>query len=349
MAPIPLDLVTGFLGSGKTTLINALLRNASFRGTMVVVNEFGEVGLDHLLVTGSQDNVRLLESGCMCCAASGSLRETLLDLFAGVSAGRVPAFDRLIVETSGLADPTPLIAGLLGDSALETRCRLTQVVTLVDAVHCRDNALAYPEVRRQIALADRILVSKLDEPCAATFPQVLELLREMGSRAAAVPHAVTDDVVCHFAQPTQAGHPAVRAGESAHGMLRRGPLRPQYGGVEGVEGDGGLHGPGRAAIRARTWRVLQPVDWSTYAIWSAAIRARFGKRLLRCKGLLALEARCGAEPWIIQGVQGYFAKPERLPAWPSSVDEGYVICIGESIDAGELETAMAPLGVAPSD
>lgn len=341
MANVPLDLVTGFLGSGKTTLVNALLRNPSFRHTMVVVNEFGAVGLDHLLVTGSQDKVVLLDSGCLCCAVSGTLRDTLLDLFAGVNSGRVPAFDRLIVETSGLADPAPLVAGLIGDSALENRCRLNQVVTLVDAVNVRENAARYPEVRRQIALADRLLVTKLGAPGAATFAQVEALLAQLGAQAPTVPHARDDDVVQHFAPPRPAPL-AHSIGQERRGVLGRGPVRPQYGG-------GALHGPGRASTASRTWRVREAIDWSTYAAWSCAMRERFGKRLLRCKGLIPLRTEAGEEPWVIQGVQGYFAKPERLPGWPSAAGEGFVVCIGEAIDAQELEAAMVPLGVVPSE
>lgn len=346
MAPLPLDLVTGFLGSGKTTLINALLRNPSFCRTMVVVNEFGEVGLDHLLVTGSSDNVVLLDSGCLCCAASGSLRDTLLDLFAGVSAGRVPPFDRLIVETSGLADPTPLIAGLLGDSALETRCRLSQVVTLVDAAHVGDNVNDYPEARRQIAVADRILVTKLDAPEALPFPEVVALLRALGAQASAEPHALGDAVERHFMVVPQQAPLVARAGEIGRGTLQRGPVRAQYGFDEDPLS---RHGPSRARIASRCWRVRQPVEWSTYADWSAQMRTRFGKRLLRCKGLLPLGAPNGGGPWVIQGVQGFFAKPEHLPAWPSLEGEGFFVCIGESIDAGELDAAMAPLGVVALD
>ncbi|MDO9090571.1 MAG: GTP-binding protein, partial [Burkholderiaceae bacterium] len=130
---IPVDLVTGFLGVGKTTFINAVLRDPAFAGAMVVVNEFGEIGLDHVLMSTADDQVVLLDSGCLCCAASGTLRDTLIDLSARRAAGSVPVFDRVIVETSGLAHPGPLIASLLGDSALVTRYALAQVLTLVDA------------------------------------------------------------------------------------------------------------------------------------------------------------------------------------------------------------------------
>src|SRR6476619_3583939 len=119
---LPLELVTGFLGSGKTTLIGEVLRDRAFAGSMVIVNEFGEVGLDHLLVSSAQDQVVLLDSGCLCCAASESLRDTLIDLFSRRSSGTVASFDRIIVETSGLANPAPLVAALIGDSALTPRC-----------------------------------------------------------------------------------------------------------------------------------------------------------------------------------------------------------------------------------
>ncbi len=338
VARIPLHLVTGFLGSGKTTLINGLLRNPSFSGTMVVVNEFGEVGLDHLLVTDSHDRVVLLDSGCLCCAASGTLRESLLDLFSGVQGGRVPPFDRIIVETSGLADPAPLVAGLLGDSALETRCRLQQVVTLVDAIHAGDDIPRYPEARRQVALADLLLVTKLGEPGAATLPQVQAQLQDAGAHAPVEALGIGDDVAGHFAAGPIDRPETTRPAMLEGGLLRRGPLRRQYGG-EGREAPD--HGAARAAIASRSWRVPEPIDWPTYAAWSATMRARFGKRLLRCKGLIAVGPP--EEPWVFQAVHGYFAKPERLPAWPSGEREGFVVCICESIDARELEDAMEAL------
>src|SRR5690606_10016117 len=129
---IPVTLVTGFLGSGKTTLINAVLQEPAFAGTLVIVNEFGEIGLDNALISNAEDGVVLLDSGCLCCAASGTLRDTLIDLFARGKSGALREIRQIIVETSGLANPGPLVATLIGDSALRTRCVLAQVLTLVD-------------------------------------------------------------------------------------------------------------------------------------------------------------------------------------------------------------------------
>lgn len=341
LASIPLDLVTGFLGSGKTTLINAVLRDPTFGGTMVIVNEFGEIGLDHLLVTGSQDQVVLLDSGCLCCAASGTLRDTLIDLFAGVRSARWPSFNRLIVETSGLADPTPLVAGLLGDSALNARCRLRQVVTLVDAVHGSESIARYPEARRQVAIADRILLTKLGEPGAPTLLQMQSLLSGVGAQVPIEPYAIGDDVVRYFADG-----PADRLGSTAPvssvgAILMRGPFRRQYG-FEGVPAAD--HGRDCIPIRSRAWRLTAPIDWPAYAAWTATMRTLFGKRLLRCKGLVAIGS--SDRPWVIQGVQGYFAKPESLSVWPTGDREGFLVCIYESVDAGELEAAMRSLPLA---
>src|SRR6202142_3841973 len=159
---IPVTLVTGFLGSGKTTFINAALRSPELAKTVVVVNEFGEVGLDHKLFASSSDSVVVLENGCLCCTVRSDLVGTLNSLYHGRQAGELPAFDNVVIETSGLAEPGPVLQAFLSEPTLDGLYRVASVLTLVDAVNWAGTSEAHDESVRQVALADQIRITKLD-------------------------------------------------------------------------------------------------------------------------------------------------------------------------------------------
>jgi G3E family GTPase len=327
---VPVDLVTGFLGSGKTTLINAVLRDPAFAGTLVVVNEFGEVGLDHLLVSSAADQVVLLSSGCLCCAASGSLRDTLIDLFARRSSGRIEAFSRIIVETSGLANPGPLVATLIGDSALAGRCHLTQVLTLVDAVNGAATLEQYDEARLQVAFADRLLLTKAELAGHEAVATLEARLAQLNAHAPLGRRALGEPPMSHFADAdTVRTRPAFALGQA----------RPTAwaGGAAAAH-----HGPAFARIHTHVLNLPQPLSWDSYAGLTQALRMRLGRRLLRCKGLLSIDDGSGL-PSVVQGVQGYFAPPQRLPAWPPGVPQGFLVCIAEAVTPDEIQALVQPL------
>jgi G3E family GTPase len=341
---LPLDLVTGFLGSGKTTLINAVLREPDFAGAMVVVNEFGQVGLDHLLISTAQDNVVLLDSGCLCCAVSGTLRDTLIDLFSRRASGTVPPFTRIIVETSGLANPAPVVASLLGDSALTPRCELSQVLTLVDAATGVKTLGRYQEAQRQVAFADRLLISKTDTASPTKVEALAAALAEFNPNVPIGRWQCTDSVTPHFA-PLAARVPAKTA-EMAGPVLfwLRGPLHPQYGddGQDAVS-ETVMHGSAYKHITTHVLHVPQSITWATYAAWTDALRTRFRNRLLRCKGLMRIEP--DGALWVIQGVQGYFAPPQRMVAGVNDNLSGFLVCIGEAITRADLNDSLGLGGV----
>src|SRR5438132_2800512 len=166
---LPVTVVTGFLGSGKTTLIRALLDKPEGAGTAVVVNEYGEIGIDHALLRSSSDVTVLLGNGCLCCNVRTDLQETLRELFADRARGAVPSFERVVIETSGLADPGPVLQTFATDRALGREFHLQALICVVDAVTGMGNLEEMPEARRQTVVADRIVVSKSDlaEPGAA--------------------------------------------------------------------------------------------------------------------------------------------------------------------------------------
>ncbi|HWU02050.1 MAG TPA: GTP-binding protein, partial [Novosphingobium sp.] len=162
LTPLPVHVLTGFLGAGKTTLLNALLRAPGLADTAVIVNEFGEIGLDHLLVGSARDTVVLLDSGCLCCAMEGSLRETLANLYARRAAGDIPKFHRVLIETSGLAEPAPILETLLADPVLAGFYAPGALLCVVDALHGMATLDQSGTARAQAALADTILISKAD-------------------------------------------------------------------------------------------------------------------------------------------------------------------------------------------
>ncbi|WP_159597336.1 CobW family GTP-binding protein [Hydrogenophaga sp. BPS33] len=326
-----MDLITGFLGSGKTTLINAVLRDPAFAQSMVIVNEFGSIGLDHLLISSAEDNVVLLESGCLCCAASGSLRDTLIDLFASRTSARVPDFKRIIVETSGLAHPAPLLATLLSDSAVTQRCELSKVVTLVDAALGFETLTRYVEARRQVGFADRLVISKTD---TATTKAITTLRAQLGQING---HA---DVV-HWQQGQPAAPiltakaPVVRPVPAPAAWLR-GPLRAQYADdAVANEQDADAHGAAFAQVSSKVLHIDAAMCWQQYALLTSTLTQRFGRRVLRCKGLVAIAD--DARRWVVQGVQGHFSAPTPLAHSHASPKNSYLVCILESVTQDEWD------------
>ncbi|MGH7094058.1 MAG: CobW family GTP-binding protein, partial [Stellaceae bacterium] len=159
---IPVTVLTGFLGSGKTTVLNHVLKHPGMAATAVIINEFGEIGLDHLLVERANEDVVLLNSGCLCCTVRGDLVDTLLNLFVGRANGKIPDFTRVVIETTGLADPAPILHTLISDPLIAARYTLDGVVATVDAVNGAGTLDRQPEAVKQAAVADRLLLTKTD-------------------------------------------------------------------------------------------------------------------------------------------------------------------------------------------
>lgn len=325
---LPVTLLTGFLGMGKTTLLNALLRDPAFARTMVIVNEFGAVGLDHLLIEGAVDDVLLLDSGCLCCAATGSLRDTLIDLRARRAAGALPPFDRVIVETSGLANPAPLIATLVADSALRGHFELHAVLTVVDVQLAEAILDRHAEFGRQVALADRLVLTKAAaDDTAAAGERLSARLTALNPQAPQVHWQRGESAAALFA----AASPPER-------LHLRGPLRAQYGDDEAA------HGPSFGALRTDVLTLARATTWPAYAAWSTQVRRRCGARLLRCKGLLAIDDGGTSGWWTVQAVQGHFMPPEPFASrHPPPEGGGFLVCIGDGVPAGEWPASVEVL------
>ncbi len=295
---IPVNVITGFLGSGKTTLLGRMLQSPGFARTAVIVNEFGEIGLDHELIEMSDESLVQLTTGCLCCALRGDVAETLLELVARRDAGRVVAFERVVIETSGLADPAPILHALMADAAVAARFVPGAVLTVVDAVHGAAALAAHPEARRQVAMADRIVLSKTDLTAAGD--------------------ALTRLVAA--LNPTAGTGTTVEPG--LDGWLLDAPVRALREVATEARHTDGI---GTAVILRE-----RPIPGVALALLLQALAAHAGARLMRVKGLVDVEESPG-RPALVHGVQHVFEPPVFLERWPGDDRRTRLVVIGQNI------------------
>jgi G3E family GTPase len=337
--PFPLTVITGFLGAGKTTLLNHLLRDPSLADTLVVINEFGEIGLDHLLVEQSGEGMLLMTSGCLCCSIRGDLVTTLEDALRRRDNGRITPFQRVVIETTGLADPAPVLHTIMTHPYLMLRFRLNGVITLVDAVNGAATLDAHEEAVKQAAVADRIVLTKTDlslegddeglrDRLAALNPGAPVLNAAKGEATAAAlfdcglynPGRKTLDVrrwlneeAFSLAERHEA-HEHARTGHD-HGHV--------HGGDGSARSDVNRHDD---RIRAFCLRRRPPIDPGAFSIFMELLRDAHGPGLLRVKGVVAL-ADDPSRPVVIHGVQHVFHPPVRLETWPDEDHDTRVVFI----------------------
>jgi G3E family GTPase len=293
---IPISVVTGFLGAGKSTLLRRVLRDPAWADSAVIVNEFGEIPLDHDLIAASEESFVSASTGCLCCVVRDDLVRTLLDLLRRREAGEVPRYARVLIETSGLADPAPILHALMTDEALAATHTLRSVVTLVDALHGEATLARHPEAQRQVMLADRILVTKPD--LAAPPRDAIRALNPAAPLREAVHGAADPDWL--FAP---APRPAELPGWAAH------------------------HTAGVASI------VIEreaPILALALTLWLQGLAEHAGPRLLRLKGLVALAEQPG-RPAVLHAIQHMVHPLEWLDAWPGPDRTSRIVLIGERI------------------
>jgi G3E family GTPase len=329
---VPVHVLTGFLGSGKTTLLRHLLADAGLADTAVVINEFGEVGLDHLLVRDVAEDVVLLGSGCLCCSVREDLVSTLADLHAQMRAGEIPAFARVVVETTGLADPAPIMQALLSEAVLVPWFRLGLVITTVDAVNGEQTLLRHREAQQQLANADRLILTKADLVGDANAGTLADKLRAMNpsasllvSQRAGLPAAeVLREPEERWRAPFPAAAPA--------------PLGPIFDGGPGTPSIPRAHAHDDA-VKTFTVALPRPVEWPGFVEWLELLLAARGDSILRVKGLLELAG--DARPAVVQGVQHVLYPVERLPAWPdASARPGWIVFIARDLTQRAIENSI---------
>lgn len=326
--PTPIFVLTGFLGSGKTTLLNALLNTPEFSNTAVIVNEFGEVGLDHYLISRSQDNVVLLDSGCLCCTIADSLHETLADLNFRRQRQDIPSFTRVVVETTGLAAPGPILNTLIGHRLVTDHYCLNAVIVAVDAQHALRELAMHPEVGKQIAVGDRLVLTKTD-----VAPVSLELaarLHSLNPQAEMVQSVLGQSALEAFAPIDQLRVKAVGSAQRSHRHDHREP----HGDIRHSQ-----------AIRAHCLVIPDPASWAGVAAWWRVVVDRYGDRILRCKGLVRIAEV--DEIAFIQCVQRVFHRPVRLPDWPDADRRSRLVCITRDVDEAEIRSTLFALQLPP--
>ena len=325
---IPLTLLTGFLGSGKTTLLREILTQPDWRDTLVLVNELGAVGLDHHLLGSASDAVMLMENGCVCCSVRDDLVGVLEDLFWKRLQRQMPRFTRVVVETTGLADPGPIIGAFLSHTLVAERYALQGVLCTVDAMGGAAQFAQQPEALAQAAAADALLLTKTDVADAAqceALEAALHALNPLAMQQRVVQGRLSPEMLLALDGLTRHRN----AVEVSHVFVTDGPTQASAGSARYLH-----HG----RVSTTTLRFTQPWQWDEFELALRSTLAAHGAHILRIKGWLALAGEPG--PTIVQAVRQTLFPIEKLDAWPDGKRESFVVCITTGLKAGVVEAAF---------
>ncbi len=331
--PPPFDLVvlTGFLGAGKTTLLNALLRDPAAADTLVLINEFGAIGLDHLLVERVEGDMLVMTSGCLCCSIRGDLVASLEDALRARDNGRMAPFTRVVIETTGLADPAPVLHTVMTHPYLRLRFRLRAVVTVVDALVGAATLDAQEEAVKQVAMADRLVLSKTDLATDAVALAALKARLAALNPGAPLLDAAAGEVGATRLLEGVSYDPAARGSDAAAWLA-----------TEAVEAQHSHHHHSHdvnrhdARIRAFCLRYPRPVPPMAVSLFTELLKSAHGPKLLRFKALIAL-ADDPERPLVVHGVQHVMHEPQRLPAWPDADHGTRMVFILRDLDPAFVE------------
>ena len=337
---IPIVVLTGFLGAGKTTLLNGWVKTPAFADAAVVINEFGEIGLDHLLVEKAEGTVLTLSSGCLCCTIRGDLIATLEDLIRRRDNGRVPPFARLVIETTGLADPAPILNTLMFHPYLPMRYRIDSVVTVVDALHGETTITAHEEALRQVAVADTLVLTKTD----------LQRSGERASTLMALLGRLNPGARVLDAQAGEATAETILEGGlfilENRGDAVRTWLNPERYAHDHHHAH--AHDVNRHDARIAATCLIQdgPLDDQAFQMFLDLLRGTYGTELLRAKGIVALGSD-PERPLVVHAVQHYVHPAHKLPAWPDADHRSRLVLITRDLEPAVLHKLWGAFFGAP--
>jgi G3E family GTPase len=331
-ALIPVTLLTGFLGSGKTTVLNHVLKQPEMAATAVIVNEFGEIGLDHLLVERSSEDVVLLNSGCLCCTVRGDIVDTLTNLFVDRVKEKIPHFSRVAIETTGLADPAPILHTLMTDPIVAARYMLDGVMTTVDAVNGVGTLDKQPEAVKQAAVADRLLLTKTDLADPTSREAIEARLKALNPSAPIVP--VAQGAVDPNRLFNIGFYDPVTKSADVRRWLRDEAFEL---GHEEHHADVNRHDD---RIRAFCITRDRPISWAALSAWLDGLAQIRGDDLLRLKAIVAVSDRPD-QPVVLHGVQHLFHPPVLLPEWPSEDRRTRMVFITRDLPREAIEATLA--------
>ena len=319
---IPIDVITGFLGSGKTTLLQRLLRAPDMADVAVLVNEFGEVGLDHHLLSQADESTVLLDNGCLCCALREDIQETLRDLFSRRERGEIPRFRRVVIETSGLADPVPIAFTLISEPVLQHHFRLGNIVTVIDAVNGATQLAKFPESTKQAGVADHIVLTKTELTDAPAIAELRQRLLHLNQSATQSDAATPEFDPVHLI---------------ADGGSERRDAPEWLDAATGLQGNG-PHGDHSHGISSFSLTFDAALDWTAFGIWMSMLLNRHGDRVLRVKGMLDVSGV--SDPVLINGVQHIVHPPMHLGAWPGGKRRSQLVFIVKDMERAPIERSL---------
>ena len=335
-SPIPVVVLTGFLGSGKTTLLQRLLETEDGRRAAVVINEFGEISLDHLLVKSVSGSTVVLQNGCVCCSVRSELRAGLHELINGRAKGQVPPFDRIVIETTGLADPVPVVQTIAVDPMLRNQLRLASLVSTVDALNGIEQIDTQHEALRQVATADRLVITKTDLSDERQIEKLQQRLLNINPmapiwRSPGNTHLWNQMLGGDPSDP-QSRTAEARAVSDAAEMLQRDAWSTAR-----------THGKSHHlhSIVSFALRVREPIDWSPFVVWLSLLVHRHGRNVLRIKGLLDVPGAKG--PISLNAVQHFVHQPVHLDAWPDDDHTSRLVFIVQGLEETAIRFSFARL------
>ncbi|MBP2199739.1 CobW family GTP-binding protein [Pantoea cypripedii] len=324
---LPLHVLSGFLGSGKTTLLKGWLAQQDLNDIALLVNEFGEVGIDHHLLNEVAPDTVLLPSGCVCCQIRGELKTALIDLYERRARGQLPPFKQVILETTGLADPAPILSTLLHDRQLQHHFTQGTLVTLVDAEHATMQADTQPEWLAQVSAADKLLLSKGDRVTKEARTDMLAWLRQLNPLAQLNENEeAMRDPLSLFSQTVTSGSRQQRfrwLGACASDGVTLTPI---------------AHSTSHPVTQTCVITLHQTINWPAFAIWLSMLLHCHGRTVLRMKGILRVSD--SSAPVVIHGVQHTLHPPVHLADWPGELESSKLVFILRGLEADRLQQAF---------